>query len=158
MLNEIESQIKQGKDIEDVLEKYDWKKFENIIMQIFQESGFHTRQNFRFKTKKRYEVDVIAVKNNRIVCIDCKWWGRGRYKKSGLKSATIAQENRVKELRKFLKKNIIARNLFRITPKYSLYPLLVTLHDEDVIKENETFVIPAWKLNKFITELEVYIL
>lgn len=155
-LEEIESQLKNGIDIEDILEKYDWKKFENIVTQIFQESGFHTKQNFRFKNKKRYEIDVIAVKNNQIICIDCKWWGRGRYKKSGLKSAIIAQENRVKELRRFLKKNIIARNLLRITSKYILHPLLITLHDEDMIKKDETFVVPVWKLNKFATEIESY--
>ncbi|MEK6909599.1 MAG: restriction endonuclease, partial [Candidatus Aenigmatarchaeota archaeon] len=83
MLDKIESQIKQGKNIEDILEKYDWQKFEGIITEIFQENGFYTRQNFRFKTKKRHEIDVIAVKGNRMICVDCKWWSRGRYKKAG---------------------------------------------------------------------------
>jgi len=157
MLNEIESQIKQGKNIEDVLEKYGWKKFENIISEIFKENEFRIRQNVRFKTKRAYEIDIIAVGNNIIFCIDCKWWSKGRYKKSGLKNAIAAQENRVKEFKKFLKKNPIASSLLRVNKNYMVYPLLVTLHDEDMIKENDTFVVPAWKVNKFITELEQYI-
>lgn len=156
MLNEIESQIKQGKGIEDVLEKYDWKKFEGIITEIFQEHGFHTKQNFRFKTKKRYEIDILAVKNSRMICTDCKWWNKGRYKKSGLKMAVANQEARVKELQKFLKKNPIAQSALKIT-RYTVYPIIVTLHEEDVIKESDTFLIPAWKLNRFVTEIEQYI-
>ncbi len=156
MIEEIESKIKQGKNIEDVLEKYDWKKFEQTIAEIFQENSFHTKQNFRFKTKRRYEIDILATKEDRIFCIDCKWWGRGRYKKAALKSAVDLQENRSNEFGKFLKKNIIARNLLKVD-KFKIYPLLVTLHDEAMVKEGKTFVIPIWKLNRFVTEAENYI-
>lgn len=81
MLDELEAQLQKGKDIEDILEKYDWRNFETIVAVIFKENGFNTNQNFRFKTRKRYEIDIVAVRDNRIFCIDCKWWGRGRYKK-----------------------------------------------------------------------------
>ena len=157
LIDEIESQLEKGKTIEDILEKYDWKKFETLICEIFQQNSFNTRQNFRFKTKRRYEIDIVATRSNLVFCVDCKWWGRGRHKKTGLKEATISQEARVKELIKFLKKNVIARSLLKISSDYKIYPLLVTLHEEDMIKENETFVIPAWKLNKFVTEAENYI-
>ncbi len=157
LIDEIESHLRKGKSIEDILEKYGWKKFENVIANIFQENRFHTKLNFRFKTKRRYEIDVIAVRNNQTFCIDCKWWGKGRYKKTGLKNAVTNQENRVKELRKFLKKNPIAKGMLKINEKCSIYPLIVTLHEEDMIKENNTFVIPAWKLNRFITDAENYI-
>lgn len=157
MIDEIESQLKRGVNIEDVLEKYDWKKFENIVTTIFQENGFHTKQNFRFKTKRKYEIDVIAVRSSEIFCIDCKWWSRGRYKKTGLKNAITSQENRVKEFQKFLKKNPIEKSMLKINPRYTVYPLVVTLHEEGMIKESNTFLIPVWKLNKFITEIEYYI-
>lgn len=156
MLNEIESHLKKGKNIEDILENYDWKKFEKMIAEIFQENGFYIKQNFRFKTRKRYEIDVVAVKGNRIFCIDCKWWGKGRYKKTGLKRAIESQEKRVKELHKFLKKNPIAKHMLKITQSYKINPLIVTLHEEDTIKENDTFVVPVWKLNRFVTDVEDY--
>lgn len=157
MIEEIESQIREGKNIEDILEKYDWKKFENIIAEIFKENGFRTKQNFLFKTKKRYEIDVIAVKGDKIFCIDCKWWNKGRYKRSGLKSAVTSQETRVRELTKFLKKNIIARNLLKVSSIYDLHSLIVTLHEEELLREGETFIIPAWKLNRFVIDLDSYI-
>ena len=156
MLEEIERQLQEGKDIETLLEKYDWKKFESTILEIFQENGFNTKQNFRFKTKGKHEIDVIAVRSSKIFCVDCKWWGRGRYKKSGLKKAVTSQENRVKEFQKFLKKNTIARSILKINLGYTVYPLIVTLHEEDIIKENNAFVIPAWKLNRFVTDVEQY--
>lgn len=155
MLDALKAQLQKDKVIENILEKYDWKKFEGIIAEIFQENGFNTKQNFRFKTRKRYEIDIVAIRNNRIFCVDCKWWGRGRYKKTGLKNAVISQENRVKELQNFLKKNPIAKSLLKVT-KYKIYPLLITLHEEDMVHENETFVVPVWKLNRFITEIEQY--
>ena len=156
LIEEIEMQLREGKPIEDALEGYDWKKFETFICEIFQQNGFSTKQNFRFKTKKRHEIDVVATRNKLTFCVDCKWWGRGRYKKAGLKVAAVSQQARVKELIKFLKKNIIARSLLKISSDHMIYPLLVTLHEEDTVKENETFVIPAWKLNRFVTEAEDY--
>lgn len=156
MLDEIKSKLRKGKSIEDILEKYDWKNFEKITAEIFQENGFHTKQNFRFKTRKRYEIDVLAVKSNKIFCVDCKWWGRGRYKKTGLKNAIILQEKRVKELQNFLRKNPVAKGMLKIAQKYTINPLIVTLHEEELIKENVTFIVPVWKLNRFVTETEQY--
>jgi hypothetical protein len=155
MWDELKADIIKGKDIENLLEKHNWKNFESVVAAIFQENGFQTKQNFRFKTKSRYEIDVLAI--NRVVfCVDCKWWGRGRYKKSGLRGAIISQKKRVEELQKFLKRNPIAKGILRIDPKYVSYPLIVTLHDEDMVMEDETFVVPVWKLNQFILERENY--
>ncbi len=153
MLEEIIDELKSGTGIEDILEKHDWKKFETLISEIFAENGFHIEQNFRFKTKKRYEIDVIATKNDKIFCIDCKWWNKGRYKKSGLKLALTNQETRVEELQKFLKANLIARSSMKISGNYSVHPLVVTLHEEDLIEEGNTFIVPVWKLNRFINDL-----
>ncbi|MEM7827648.1 MAG: hypothetical protein QXD72_02990, partial [Candidatus Aenigmatarchaeota archaeon] len=64
---------------------------------------------------------------------------------------------RVKEFQKFLKKNPLAKSMLKINPGYTIYPLITTLHEEDVIKDNNTIFIPAWKLNKFLIEAEQYI-
>ncbi|MBI2547179.1 MAG: restriction endonuclease [Candidatus Aenigmarchaeota archaeon] len=153
MIDEIEHKLRKNKTIEDVLEKYDWKKFEIVISEIFLANGFSTKQNFRFKVGRRYEIDVVASNGNKIFCVDCKWWNKGRYKKSGLKNAVRLQEIRVKEFAKLLNDNILARKSFKVDKKFKTIPLLVTLQDEDMIKENETFVVPVWKLNKFINEI-----
>ncbi len=155
MCDELKAEINKPKNIETILEKHNWKSFESVVAAIFQENGFQTKQNFRFKTKRLYEIDVLAV-NRVMFCIDCKWWGRGRYKKSGLRDAITSQKKRVEELQKFLKGNPIAKGILKIDPKHASYPLIVTLHDEDMVMENDTFVVPVWKLNQFILERENY--
>ena len=147
MMKEMES----GKELDDILQKYDWKFFEGFVSDVFKENDFQTKLNFRFKTTKRFEIDVVAARNNKIFCIDCKWWGKGRYKKYVLKKAIIKQETRVKELKKFLRKNQIAG--LKLDSKFEMYPLLITLHDEDMIKFNKTLVVPVWKLNRTIVDM-----
>lgn len=157
-LERIRKKVLAGKNIEEIVEKFDWKDFEEVSKKIFEENNFKVRKNFRFKTSRRYEIDVLALGSRYIFCVDCKQWRGGRNKKSGLKLAVKKQENRVKEFEKFIGKNIIARKMLRIdSKKQKLHPLIVTLFQEDLLKENETFVIPLWKLNSFLVEAEKYL-
>lgn len=144
-----------NKAIEDLLEGFDWRGFEEIIGEILNSNGFKIYRNFRFKTKRRYEIDLVAIGNRRVLCIDCKQWGKGRYKKSGLRNAVEKQRERVKQLLKFLKKNPIAQD--KLNLKYEFHPLIVTLLQEELIKENGVFIVPVWKLNSFLVELEDYL-
>lgn len=144
--------MKSGKEIEEVLKKFGWKDFENLVADIFEENGFRVLRNYRFKTKKRYEVDVVAIKPFVIFCVDCKKWKGGRYKKSLIKSAAFKQEERVKEFSKILRSN----------PNFHFFrgkviPLIVTWLEEGIIKENDTLIIPLWKLNSFLINLEKYV-
>lgn len=151
MLEEIKT-----KDLEEELKNLDWKNFEKVVQEIFEVNGFRVRRNFRFKTKKRYEIDILAIKDNFNFCVDCKRLGKGRYKKSEIVKAVKKQEERSEELKKFLEINLLAKESLKIK-SMKFYPLLVTLFEEEVIKENETFVVPVWKLNSFLNEVETYI-
>ena len=155
-LEELKRLVLDGKPIEDVLEKFDWREVERIISEIFKENGFQVRQNFRFKTERRYEIDILAVREDLVFCVDCKEWSRGRYKKSGLRQAVKLQENRLKEFKEFVKKNFIAQSKLNMDIKSDFYPMLVTLFEEDMIKENDTFVVPVWKLNNFLNDSYVH--
>ncbi len=155
-LEEIKNQLQSGKNIEKIFEKFNWKDFEEAITEIFRSNGFVVKQNFRFKTKRRYEIDIVGVTGNICVCVDCKDWSTGRYKISVLRKAITEQENRLKEFKKFLKKNFIAQKILR-TEKASLFlPLLVTLVEEALIKQSQTYVVPFEKLNAFLLEIEKY--
>ena len=156
-LEEIKKQLMKGKTIESILGQSDWKNFEAIIAKVFEENNFHTILNFRFKTKNRFEIDIIAIKGNDVFCVDCKWWNTGRYKKTRLKNAITKQEKRLKEFRKFIKKNLIAKKTMKIDQDSNFYTLIVTLLEEDLLKENETIVVPAWKLNAFLMDIDSYI-
>lgn len=91
--------------IEDTIEEFDWKDFEEIVADIFTDNNFKVKQNFRFKTKRRYEIDVLAIKDNVVLCADCKQWGKRRYKKTSLKYYVREQERRVKDKKVSKKKS-----------------------------------------------------
>ena len=156
-LEEIKSKVLEGIELETVLGKISWNEFESFVAEIFRDNGFFVKQNFRFKTKSRYEIDVIAIKDKLIFCVDCKEWSAGRYKKSGLKNAVKNQEIRMAELKKFMKNNIIAKGMLNVPSKYDLHTLIVTLLEEDLIKEYNTTIVPAWKLNSFLLGLQNYL-
>jgi len=156
MIN-LEELIDSKKSIEEILEKFDWKDFERTVSEIFERNDFRIKNDFRFKTRNRHQIDVVAIKENKVFCVDCKQWGGGRYKKYGLKKAVKEQEKRLEELKNFLKKNLIAQKMLKINLNDKFYSLIVTLLQEDMIKENKTFVVPVWKLNSFLVELERWI-
>jgi|YelNatPaOPRAMG01_1025707.scaffolds.fasta_scaffold11203_3 hypothetical protein len=148
--------VKREKNVEEELKNLDWKGFEKAVQEIFELNEFKVKRNFRFKTKRRYEIDLIAIKDRFNFCVDCKRFGKGRYKKSEILKAIKKQEERNKELKKFLRSNMIAKESLKIK-SMKFYPLIVTLFEEEVIKENQTFVVPVWKLNSFLNEVENYI-
>lgn len=155
-LEKIRNLVLSGKSIEEVLENFDWKGFERIVAEIFESNDFRVYRNFRFRTKKRYEIDLIAVRG-KVICVDCKEWGRGRYKKTSLRYAAEKQGKRVKELIKFLKRNPIAQHKLKIKMNEKFYPLIVTLFQEGLIKEEDVFIVPVWKLNLFLVGLEKHL-
>jgi flavodoxin len=136
LVDEILEEMKKS-DIEDVLKKYDWKDFESFVEFVFQQHDFETKRNFWFKTNRRYEIDVVAEREV-IMCVDCKRWCGGRYKKSSLIKAGEAHAERVKEFKNFIKSSKM------------VIPVIITLMDEDITRGGEVFIIPVWKLNEFV--------
>jgi Holliday junction resolvase-like predicted endonuclease len=147
----------EKKPLEEVLSKLDWKEFEKFVAEIFRENNFHVKTNFRFKTKRRYEIDLIATRGNFVICADCKDWSSGRHKKTALRYAAKEQEERIKEFKRFLKKNPIAKGLLKISQTPHFVPLIISLLQEDLLIEGKTIVSPVWKLNNFLVELESYL-
>jgi Holliday junction resolvase-like predicted endonuclease len=155
-LEEIENLVRKN-PMEEVLKNFDWKDFEEIVAEIFRRHDFIVKKNFRFKTKKRYEVDIIAVRQNLVFCVDCKRWSGGRYKKSGIKKSVEMQEKRTNVIKNILEKNPILRKTLKIEDEPKIKSLLVTLMEEDLVKEKNTFIVPVFKLNSFLLEIENYI-
>jgi len=122
----------------------DWKEFENLIAKIFELNDFKVEKKVIFKDGKRHEIDLVATRFDKIFCVDCKYWGMGRYKKTSLKKAAEKQVERclkLKEVRKL---------------KQPVYSVIVTLHEEDLIFYGKTVFVPLSKLNSFLNEFEMY--
>ncbi len=156
-LEKIKDRILEGEQIENIIKEIDWKHFEELIMEILKKHNFITFQNFRFKTNRRFEMDIVASDENNLFVIDCKQWNRGRYKKSSLKYAIKEQKYRSEEFKKFIENNLIAKKNFKINEKTKFIPLIITWFEEDLLEHENMLVIPVWKLNHFLLGLSEYI-
>jgi Holliday junction resolvase-like predicted endonuclease len=156
-LEEIKNLILKGKTLEEILEKFDWKEFEATVFEIFVANNFFVKKNFRFKTKQKYELDIVATKGNFVVCADCKDWSSGRYKKTALRYSVEKQEKRIEELKKFLRNNLIAKKMLKIGSKPVFVSLIISLLQEDIVIEGKTVIVPVEKLNTFLVELETHV-
>jgi len=156
-IEKIKDRVLKGEQIERIVEKIDWNEFEKLVADILNKHDFIVFQNFRFKTDRKFEVDVLASNEKNVLVIDCKHWNRGRYKKTGLKHAVEEQKYRLDELKKFVKSNPIVKGKFEINKKTKFTPLIVTWFEEDLLKHEDTFIIPVWKFNEFLLNMSEYI-
>lgn len=151
-LKEIEERIKRGEAFEEILKGSGWKDFEELTSAILSESGFLTLRNFRFSSRKRrYEVDVVALENPRIVLIDCKNWKLRPGKASALKTSALRHLNRSLE---FLYKLQEFKSLdLRGWGSVIIIPVLVTLYEEKIKKYENVLVVPIFKIVSFLEEV-----
>lgn len=149
-LEKIRIQILEGTPIEKILSGFDWSGFEAAVAEIFLANGFNVKRNFSFRTKRRYEIDIIASRAGGTVCTDCKGWREGRSKKSAIERAAEMQKERAEQLKKFVSKNPIARSSLKVNAKANYIPIIVTLLEEDVKERGGALVVPVWKLNSFL--------
>ena len=74
-LEKIKRRILAGEEIEEILKGVDWKEFEEFVANILEQHDFSSIIHFRFKTKRFYEIDVLAIneKTKEILACECKW-------------------------------------------------------------------------------------
>ncbi len=124
-------------DLEEILKNENWKELEDVTKLVFEENGFETIKNFRFKTNRRFEIDVLAIKGDIVICAECKKWSLNRHRNSQLKKACVKNEEKASELKKLMKN------------KWFL-SIIVTLWQEDILQSGKTIIIPIYKLNSFL--------
>jgi len=148
--------LKYGAEIESVCKILSWREFEAFSREVLERNNYSCMQNFRFKLhRKRYEIDVIGLKRPLIVCVDAK-----HYRKSGkthtLRVACKKQVERTEALSETLPETA---SKLRITSweKVKIVPLIVTLLPEEVGFFERVPVVPFFKLNSFLIELQTHI-
>jgi len=132
-----------------------WDEFEDFSEFSLKANGFRTFKHFRFKSeKRRYEIDIIALKQPFMLSIDCKHW-----KRSWLRAATskivISQVDRtnafVSSLSQFINKlNVENWN------KVIIVPLIVTLSETPFKICEGTPVVPVAALQDFLNGPYLY--
>jgi hypothetical protein len=148
--------LKFGADIERVCKLLSWKEFEAFSRTVLETSNFFCIQNFRFsQNQKRYEIDVVGLKNPLILCVDSK-----HYKKSGknhlLRTYCKKQIERAEALSKALPKMFLKMGL-RGWKEAKIIPLIVTLLAEGVSFSERVPIVPFFKLNSFVMDLQNYL-
>jgi Holliday junction resolvase-like predicted endonuclease len=143
--------IQHGADFERVCKYLDWKEFENIAATIFKANNYDIIRNFHFKNKKRWEIDLIALKKPIVICLDCKHWQHG-WSQSAVIKAVENQIERTKSLTEALPK--IRKEIKLEKWSHATFiPTILSLIPGKLKFYNNTPIVPILQLQNFINEL-----
>lgn len=130
----------------EVLARYlSWKDFETLSSSILSSFGFEVFTNFRvFYRGKRFEVDILAAKENDVLLIDCKRW-----------NATLSGKNLSSIIERHLSRALLLANrleeaLGHGELQINIFPIILTLYESRKRLENDVPVVPVSLLASFL--------
>lgn len=132
--------VKNYNQLEEILKKSSWQKFEKIVGKIFEFHGYEVKINHvhTFNDTKR-QYDVIAERED-CIAVDCKRWDNKRRIKYALKKAVENQVERVE----------------RLPPKKDKYPVLVLSCHSPIKYHNSVPIVSVYKFNEFLTDFQAH--
>ena len=150
--------VQLGASISEIVEFLTWKDFEGFVASILTANTYQCVESFRRRGNSLMhgmEIDVIGVKGGTIISIDAKMWGVRGGKATALKKAAEKQKERTLELADELGR--LSKKMSSLdTREYRLFPVLVTWLVEEVELHEGVPVVPIFKLNSFILDLDMY--
>jgi Holliday junction resolvase-like predicted endonuclease len=148
--------INNGTDIERVCKVLEWKEFENFAATAFEANNFAVKRRFRFKAQgRRWEIDVLAISEPIVVCVDCKRWRRG-WGNSAITKVAAAQAERTEALAKSphpLQRRVRLEGWRQAI----LFPVILSLFPGPVKFYNKVPVVPILQLQNFLDEFQGHI-
>lgn len=133
--------IRKGCDIQQCSRLLSWQDFESLTSQILGHFEYDTKVNIVL-TKPRCQLDVIAIKNDFLISIDCKHWKN--YSKSAIMPYVDKQIIRTKN---YLRNNNKIKKAL---------PMLLTLYDSNFKFINGIPIVPISFFKSFIFEFESF--
>jgi protease II len=133
--------IKDHNDLQKVSSESIWQNFERLVAFIFEKNDFQVEIG-RVKTlkRRRRQYDIIARQKNQTILVECKRWSGNRYRLSALKKA--AKDHRERS------------EFYRDLTNEWVTPIIVTLVEEEIQVCEEIPIVPIFKLNSFISEVD----
>jgi hypothetical protein len=128
--------ISIGAAIDEVSRSLDWQDFESLAAEILEKRDFETTENF-ILTKPRLQIDVVGIKSDIAILIDCKHWQN--MSQSALNYAVKKQIERTK------------RFVFEEKVKAAI-PAIVTLYPNEIRFIDKVPIIPIYQLDSFCDE------
>jgi len=120
-----------------------WQEFEEEVEKILQQHHFETFLRKVFKTKQKYEMDVVAFRYGLCLGIDCKLYGPHRYRLSQIKKEAEKHVERCLEFQKLVSQKVI--------------PILVTHIEEEIRLHSGCIIVPYSRFDDFLNHLEYYL-
>ena len=147
--------VNWGANPKTVCKPLGWDEFEDFAEFSLKAGGFKTFKHFCFKSeKRRYEIDILALKRPFMLSIDCKHW-----KRSWLRSATLkivnSQVDRTNAFCSSLSQYVIKLSV-ETWNKITIVPMIVTLSDTPFKICEGTPVVPITSLQDFLNGPYLY--
>ena len=147
--------IRLGADFESVCNLLEWNEFEKIAATTFEFNHFNVMKSLRFKgAGRRWEVDILGLREPIIVSADCKHWHQG-WTRSAITKAIDAQINRTHALANAvptLREKIGLADWKEAT----LIPMVLSLFPAPLKFHRNTPVVPILQLQDFLNELPAH--
>ncbi|WP_455367632.1 NERD domain-containing protein [[Eubacterium] cellulosolvens] len=124
----------------------EWGEFEQLLSILFSHHNYKVKRNLHIKYRgKKLQIDILAVKDQVVLCVDCKHWRYG-YSQSRMKTAAKKQEARAKAITPSL---LISQKNNRNRTFYIVPVLLVLLDIPFRFIENIP-IVPVHRLTDFL--------
>ena len=131
--------IKNHGDLQTVSREAIWQDFEELAAYIFSQNDFQVQiRKVKRSKKKRRQYDVIAKKGSRTILAECKKWSGNRHRLSALRAA--------------VRKHWERSEFYRTLTDEAVFPIIVTLLEEEIQLYEGMPVVPICKLNSFLNE------
>lgn len=144
--------VKLGADIERACRFLGWQEFENFTIIALEYNLFKTLKHFRFKrANRRWEIDILGLKEPLILSIDCKHW-----KRSWQRTATMRiVDTQIKRTHAFSQALPELKNKIAIEKwnKIEILPIILTLGATPLKFYKQVPIVPILQFRNFINEL-----
>ncbi|MCP8323044.1 MAG: restriction endonuclease [Candidatus Methylarchaceae archaeon HK02M2] len=138
------SAVKMGSSVDEVSKVMNWKDFEEFTCFILSNNGYSVHQNFRLRHPRR-EIDILAIKDEKGLAIDCKH----RYSTMGVSNISKVANAQIERVNELIKSEVKRR--LNVS---CVIPLIVTLYNEQIFFMNKVPIIPIDKFPHFLYELD----
>jgi len=144
--------LQLGADFQRVCSLLHWTEFEGIVAQALEANGYSVMRNLRFKQKeRRWEIDILGLRNPVVLCIDCKCWKHG-WRNSASLQAVEAQIERTRAFANALP-NYAQRIGLEGWTTATFIPLVLSLLPGPFKLCKKVPVVPVLQMQDFISEL-----
>jgi len=144
--------IELGADIERVCSFLKWEEFEDISILAFEANDFEVKKHFCFSWfGRRWEIDILGLKEPIIVSADCKHWHRGWARAATGKAA----EGQVERTRALTASASSSREKIGIEEWRHAYfvPVILSLVPSPYKFHEGVPIVPVLQMSNFLQEM-----